>query len=187
MPIKTYEQSNLLLNQNFIEPAGAADLLACRGDMVLVEGEITDASGRRKPPTSTMRQAVVLARGDKLVLVSGFFDDLAKLPQFIARYSADYAPEVKILFFVANIADPLLVEDRGVRYHLEPLIDGLVWNELLDVAALEKGDLKGQSSGEKVVTVLKALADVKLPKRVVSLEQALGMTIEVELPTRGAV
>jgi hypothetical protein len=74
-----------------------------------------------------------------------------------------------------------------VRYHLEPLIDGLVWNELLDVAALEKGDLKGQSSGEKVVTVLKALADVKLPKQLVSLEQALGMTIEVELPTRGAV
>lgn len=35
--------------------------------------------------------------------------------------------------------------------------EGLLWNELLDMASLEKGDFKGQSPVEKIATVAKAL------------------------------
>jgi hypothetical protein len=186
MLLKDYEQRGLLANLNFIEPAGPG-LFAFRGDMVLVEGEVADASGRRKPPVASMRQAVVLADADKLKFAGAFLDDLAKLGTFIERYTPDFAPGMQALFFVANIPEPMVVEEAGVAFVLIPLIDGLVWNELLDVAALEKGDLKGQSSGEKVTTVVKSLATHKAKGDRLRLAEALTRTIEVELVSRGAV
>ena len=186
MLLQDYEQRCLLTNLNFIEPAGPG-LFAFRGDMVLVEGEVADASGRRKPPASSMRQAVVLAEEGALKFAAAFLDDLAKLGLFIERYAPDFAPDMRALFFVANIPEPMVVEEAGVAFALIPLIDGMVWNELLDVAALEKGDLKGQTSGEKVATVVKSLAGYKWKGDKLPLAEALTRTIEVELVSRGAV
>jgi len=186
MLLKDYEKRGLLTNLNFIEPAGPG-LFAFRGDMVLVEGEVADASGRRKPPASSMRQAVVLADEGMLKFAGAFLDDLAKLGIFLERYTPDFGPGMQALFFVANIPEPMVVEEAGVSFVLIPLLDGMVWNELLDVAALEKGDLKGQTSGEKVATVVKALAGNKWKGDRLSLGEALTRTIEVELVSRGAV
>ncbi|MDY0011521.1 MAG: hypothetical protein RBS40_01355 [Rhodocyclaceae bacterium] len=186
MLLKDYEQVGHYLNINFIEPAGPG-LFAYRGDMVLVEGEVADASGRRKPPSSWVRQAVLLADECKLRFVAAFLDDLAKLEVFIQRYARDFAPDMQAILFVANIPTPLVVREADVAFQLIPLLDGMVWNELLDLAALEKGDLKGQSSGEKVATVAKALATYKSKGEGLSLAEALTRTIEVVLESRGAV
>ncbi|MBL8447228.1 MAG: hypothetical protein JNJ44_07425 [Zoogloeaceae bacterium] len=186
MLLKDYDQRGLLINLNFIEPAGPA-MFGFRGDMVLVEGEVADASGRRRPPTSTVRQAVVLADAEKLKFVSAWLDDLAKLPLFLDRYGVDFAADLAAVFFVANIRDPLVVEEGGRQIALVPLLDGMVWNELLDLAALEKGDLKGQSSGQKISTVAKVLAAGPYKGERLPLAAALARTIEVELESRGAV
>jgi hypothetical protein len=69
--LKRHEDMNLLFISNFTGSAGTADTFVYRGDLVLVEGDIADASGRRKPPTATTRQSVRLAKADKLVLAAG--------------------------------------------------------------------------------------------------------------------
>lgn len=186
MLLKDYEQRGLLINLNFIEPAGPG-LFGFRGDMVLIEGEIADSSGRRRPPSSTVRQAVILADGEKLKFISAWLDDLAKLELFLKRYESDFAPDVAAVFLVANIGDPLVVVEGGREIALVPLLDGMVWNELLDLAALEKSDLKGQYSGQKITTVAKALAGNKFKGDRIPLAAALERTIEVELESRGAV
>ena len=38
--------------------------VAYRGELVLQEGEVADAQGRRKPPTEVLKQAAVLGDGD---------------------------------------------------------------------------------------------------------------------------
>lgn len=187
MILKSYEEKGLLFNSNFTEPAGEPGLFAYRGDLVLVEGDVADASGRRKPPTATIRQAVILAEGDKLVLVSGLFEDIARLPVFVERYAADFAPDMSAVFFVANIAKPIKLDLNGIRFALIPLEDGMVWNELLDELSLEKADLKGQSAGEKVATVKAALKNHVAKGEEVSLETALASTIEVKRGGRGPV
>ena len=187
MILKTYEEKGLLFNSNFTEPAGAPGLFAYRGDLVLVEGDVADASGRRKPPTSTIRQSVLLADGDKLVLSAGLLEDIARLPIFVERYAADFAPDMSAVFFVANIAKPIQVTIEGIRFALIPLEDGMVWNELLDELSLEKSDLKGQSAGEKVATVQAALKTHSPKGEAVTLETALANTIEVKRGGRGPV
>lgn len=187
MILQRYEQQGLLFNSNFTESAGAPGLFAYRGDLVLVEGEIGDASGRRKPPTATVRQSVLLADGDTLKLAAGLLDDIARLPVFIERYAGDFAPDVKVIFFVSNIGKPIQLSLDGVRYALLPLEDGMVWNELLDELHLEKSDLKGQSAGEKVATVSAAFKDYAAKGSELTLEAALAATIEVRRGGRGPV
>ncbi|MDO9597583.1 MAG: hypothetical protein Q7J47_07670 [Azoarcus sp.] len=187
MILQRYEQQGLLFNSNFTESAGAPDLFAYRGDLVLVQGEVGDASGRRKPPVATVRQSVLLADGDKLKLAAGLLDDIARLPVFIERYAADFAPDVKVIFFVSNIGKPVQLSLDGIRYALLPLEDGMVWNELLDELNIEKSELKSQSAGEKVATIGTAFQGYKAKGNEVTLEAALADTIEVKRGGRGPV
>ena len=60
MLLNTYEQNGRLFNMNFIEEAGAG-VSGYRGELVLVQGEVGDSAGRRKPPVSVIEQAVMLA------------------------------------------------------------------------------------------------------------------------------
>ncbi|THF56897.1 hypothetical protein [Pseudothauera rhizosphaerae] len=186
MLLKRYEEQALLFNSNFTEAAGPG-LTAYRGDLVLTEGEVADASGRRKPPTASVRQAVLLATADKLVLAAGLLDELAKLPLFVERYGADFAPDMQAVFFVNNIGKPVRVTLGGVKFQLLPLEDGMVWNELLEELRLEKSDLKGQSAGEKVATVCSSLKSFALKGAEATLEAALADTIEVRHGGRGPV
>lgn len=186
MLFDAYTQQGLFLNTNF-NALTSAGQQAYRGDLALVLGEVADASGRRLPPTATVRQAVLLAAGEKLLLASGFLDDVAKLSLFAERYAGDFAPDVKLLFFVANIARPLVVPLAGASAALLPLEDGMVWNELLEELHLDKDELKGQSAADKVATVFAAFAGYRAKGEAVTLAEAQTRTIAVRLGGRGAV
>lgn len=186
MLLDTYEQRGLLFNMNFKEAAGDG-LSAYRGELILIEGEVGDASGRRKPPVSVMKQSVILASADKLKLLAGLIEDLAELEPLFARYSADFAPDAKVLFFVVNIPKPLKVVVNGVTCELIPLLEGMIWNELIDLLALEKGDFKGQSAGRKVLTVFNSFSDYKSKAPAVTWAEALGSVIAVKREVRGAI
>lgn len=186
MLLNRYEQDGLFFNKNFVE-ASSDGQQAYRGDLVLIEGEVADASGRRRPPVATVRQAVMLCAGDKLQFVAGYLDDVARLEPFAQRYGTDFGPGINLLFFVGNIAAPLQIKLESTLVSLVPLEDGMVWNELLDEVKLDKDDLKGQSAADKVVTVLRAFADYRPKGDQVSLAEALTRTVEVKRSGRGPV
>lgn len=186
MLLDTFETQSLLYNSNFKDAAGPG-LQAYRGDLVLLEGEVADDMGRRKPPLATMVGAVLLADDAKLKFVSGSFDDIAHLPPFIEKYGASFAPDMGALIYVVNIDKPMRVETAGVDFILLPLADGLAWNELVDELHLEKSDFKGQSSGEKVKTVYQAFQDYRPKCEKVALEQALTRANGAKRAIHGAV
>ena len=75
-------------NSNFREAASESGWEAYRGELVLVEGEIADDQGRRKPPHALFKQAIVLAKGEELKLISGSLEELQHWPAFIKKNSA---------------------------------------------------------------------------------------------------
>lgn len=186
MLLDRYEQQGLLFNTNFKEAAGAT--VAYRGELVLKLGEVADAQGRRKPPTAVLKQAALLAEGESLKLVSGSLDELQELELFLDLYKGDLKPDTLAIFFVVNIPKPVLIVLDGVTIAAIPLVEGMAWNELIDLVGLEKGDFKGQSSGEKVVTLVKALqAEFKPKYPSLSYTEALATTVVVKREVRGAV
>lgn len=186
MLLDTFETQGLLFNSNFKDKAGSG-LQAYRGDLVLIEGEVADAMGRRKPPLATMVGAVMLADETQLKFVAGSLDDVAQLSAFVEKYQAFFAPGMGALLYVVNIAKPMIVELAGVSFALLPLADGLVWNELVDELRLDKSDFKGQSSGEKVYTLYKAYQDFRPRGENVSFEVAKGMITDAKRTIYGAV
>ncbi len=186
MLLDTFETQGLLFNSNFKDAAGSG-LQAYRGDLVLIEGEVADAMGRRKPPLATMVGAVMLADESQLKFVAGSLDEIAHLNAFIAKYQPYFAPGMGALFYVVNIAKPMLVEAAGIGFVLLPLADGLVWNELVDELRLEKSDFKGQSSGEKVYTLYKAYQDYRPRCENVPFDVALTRVTDAKRTIYGAV
>ena len=185
MLFDTYEQKGLLFNMNFKESEGR--YAGYRGDLVLGLGEVGDALGHRKPPTATIKNTVVLAENDKIKLYVGSLDDLALLPKILDYYKADFAADVEIILFVVNIDKPLVIEKDGFIFSAISMQEGLIWNELIDLAALEKGDFKGQSATGKIVTVYKALGDYKPKGDRVSFDEALCRTVALKRAGRGPV
>lgn len=186
MLLDTYEQQGRLFNTNFKEKTSAGSL-AYRGELVLVEGEVADAQGRRKPPVVLMKGAVLLSDADKLKLLAGTLDEMAHITSLLELYQADFAPDMRAMLYVVNIAKPMVADIAGIPFILIPMTDGMVWNEMVDELKLEKGDFKGQSSGDKVITVLEAFKDYAPKYDKVSLEEAMTRTNDAKRESRGPV
>lgn len=182
-----YVQNGQLFNTNFVEAATRPGFAASRGDLALVEGEIGDAQGRRKPPTEVLRQAVLLSEGDKLALFSGSLDDILQLPTLVAKYQPDFHAGTMIVLFVVNIPAPAILITETVRITLIPLQDGMVWNELTDLVALEKEDFKGLSVADKVLKVFDCLADFKPKYPQATLESVIAGRTSARREGRGPV
>ena len=185
MLFDAYEEKGLLFNMNFKEANGS--FAAYRGDLVLELGEVGDALGHRKPPTATIKNTIVLTENDKIKLYVGSLDELALLPKVLAYYQADFAADVRVIMFVVNINKPMVIETSGLEIAAIGMQEGLIWNELIDLAALDKGDFKGQSASEKIITVYKALSDYKPKGDKVSFDEALTRTVELKRAGRGPV
>lgn len=185
MLFDTYEQKGLLFNMNFKESEG--HFSSYRGDLVLELGEVGDVHGHLKPPVFTIKNTIVLAENDKIKLYVGSLDDLALLPKVFDYYKGDLASDVRFIIFVVNINKPMVIELDGHSISAIGMQEGLIWNELIDLAALDKGDFKGQSPTEKIVTVYKALADYKPKGDKLQFAEALSRTVDLKRAGRGPV
>ncbi len=174
-------------NSNFREGANAPGWEAYRGELVLIEGEITDDQGRRKPPHALFKQAIVLACGDELKMISGSLEELQHWPNFMEKFGADLKPDTVAVMFTVNIPKPFIATINGAKVVFIPLTEGLCWNELIDLVALEKGDFKGQGAGEKLLTVFNAFKGMKYKFPESTVEEALKTTNNAKREVHGAV
>jgi hypothetical protein len=152
---------SLFFNENFCESASEPGWQAYRGEFVLAEGEVADAQGRRKPPQSVLKQVVLLTSADKVKLLAGSLDELQELPLVVEKFGDALDADALAVLFTVNIDDPFIDTINGAKVVFVPLVQGMVWNELADLAALEKSDFKGQSAADKVVTLFEALKSTK--------------------------
>lgn len=187
MPLNRYEAANLFFNANFKETTSTGSGLAYRGELILKEGEIADTQGRRKPPVEVMKQAIALSEGEKLVLLSGSVDALQYFPALVEKYGADIQAGTIVVLFVVNIDQPFTAELNGANVVFIPLVQGMTWNELIDMVALEKGDFKGQSAADKVLTLYTALKAHKFSYPSSTLEIELGKTNQAKRENHGAI
>ncbi|MCB1901856.1 hypothetical protein [Cognatazoarcus halotolerans] len=177
----------LYFNANFRENASESGWVAYRGELVLKEGEVADAQGRRKPPVHVLKQVALLTSADQVMLLSGSLDTLQEFPFLIEKFGDGLKTGSVAVLFTVNIPDPFVTTTNGARLVFIPLVQGMAWNELIDLVALEKSDFKGQSAADKVVTVYRALIDhrFKFPEK--SVEEAMASTTSAKRENHGAI
>lgn len=185
MALSKYEEQGLLFNTNYLDKTD--DVAGYRGELVLIEGEVADDKGRKKPPAALMRHAILLDKDDKLVFVVGIIDKLELINTFIEKYKDDFAEDIKVLLYVVNLTKPMQVEMSGINFVLIPLTEGVAWNELIDELCLEKSDFKGQSPAEKIVTAYDEFKNYKPNYESADFDFALNNTADIKWETHGAV
>lgn len=178
---------SLFFNANFKEAASGTNFVAYRGEFIIKEGEVADAQGRRKPPSEVLKQAVLLAEGADLKLISGSLDELQQFPNLLAITGGDIKAGTIAVFFTVNIDKGFVSTINGATVVFIPLVQGMVWNELSDLVALDKADYKGQGASEKVVTLYNALKSYKFKYPEVSVEEAMKTTNNAKRETHGAI
>ncbi len=176
MIIKQYEEAGYLLNIAFAEASSNTGYAGFRGRLALVDGEIADDSGNRKPPHKVMEHTVLLSKDDTLALAAGSLDKLEYLNDFVTKYKDALSAETQAIMYVVDLTEPLQVELEGVTFALIPMQEGLTWNELMDEAGLDKSDLKKMSGADKVYAVWDDLKGFKAKGALVSMDEALTKT-----------
>lgn len=185
MSLDRYEP--LFFNANFKEAASSGGLVAYRGELVLKEGEVADANGRRKPPTEVLKQAILLGDAGGLKLISGSLDELQQYPFVVEKFGAEFNAGTIAVFFTVNIPTGFVTTTNGAKVAFIPLVQGMVWTELADLVALDKGDFKGLSAADKVVTVFDALKSYKFKLAENTVVEALKTTNNAKRETHGAI
>jgi hypothetical protein len=185
MSLDRYEP--LFFNANFKEAASVAGLVAYRGELILHEGEVADAQGRRKPSTDVLKQAILLGADDGLKLISGSLDELQQFPLVLEKFGSAFNAGTIAVFFTVNIPNSFVTTINGATVAFIVLVQGMVWNELADLVALDKGDFKGLSAADKVATVYGALKTLKFKLPVNTVEETLKTTNNAKRETHGAI
>lgn len=176
---------SLFFNSNFREAEDS--FVAYRGELILKEGEVADDQGRRKPPIEVLKQGILLTEGDTLKLLAGSLDALQHFPTLLEKFGNDITANTLVVLFVVNIDTPFIAKINGTAAVFIPLVQGMIWNELMDMVALEKGDFKGQGAAEKVVTMYRALLEQTFKFPEVSIEEAMTKTNQAKRVNHGAV
>ena len=174
-------------NSNFREAASDAGWEAYRGELIVIEGEVADEQGRRKPPVALFKQAIVLGQGDELKLLSGSLEELQHWPFLMEKFGGGLNPSTVAVMFTVNIPKPFVSVVNGATVAFIPLTEGLCWNELIDLVALEKGDFKGQGAADKVLTVFNAFKGFKFKYPEMSVDEALKTTNNAKRETHEAM
>lgn len=174
-------------NSNFREAASDATWEAYRGELIVIEGEVADDQGRRKPPVALFKQAIVLGQGDELKLLSGSLEELQHWPFLMEKFGSGLNPSTVAVMFTVNIPKPFVSVVNGATVAFIPLTEGLCWNELIDLAALEKGDFKGQGAADKVLTAFNAFKGHKFKYPEMSVDEALKTTNNAKRENHGAI
>lgn len=176
----------LFFNANFKETASTGSQVY-RGELVVKQGEVADAQGRRKPPVELLKQAIVQTSGEQLQLLCGSIDALQYFPSLLELYGQDIQPGTLMVMYTVNIDQPFCITVNGANVAFIPMVQGMVWNELIDLVALEKSDFKGQSGADKVVTVYEALKGHKFKYPTSTIEVELTKTNNAKRENHGAI
>ena len=118
-----------------------------------------------------LQQAAVLADETQLKFVTGLVDDVASIPVLLERYGKDMAADTLSVIFVINIDKPAIFDYYTSTVFLLPMDDGLPWSELMQLAGLEKADVKSLSPADKVQAVYRELTSFR-PRNAVNVALA---------------
>ncbi|MBZ0106165.1 MAG: hypothetical protein K8H84_11095 [Sulfuricella denitrificans] len=153
--------------------ASTASGFAFRGEIGIKLAE--SIAGEKRPPDIKTDQVFMFSDGDRITFYSSFLDNLADLEGLHALMSSFFTPEGKYVIYAGNV--DLLKKYRvklgDISYYVLPLDEGTVYNELLDLFYIEKGDLKKLDMGEKIETLATAAKKISARFPDTSWEQAL--------------
>lgn len=150
----------VLLSPTFSGPTHKANRYGFRGELGLKFPP--SLAGEKRPPEIKADQVIFAAEGDALVFLAVHVDSLAHLDDLRATFGPALTPAGKYFVFAGNvdISKKYLLDFGGVVFHVLPLDEATVYNEMLDLLYIDRGDLKKTPNEGKIDAMVEAASGV---------------------------
>lgn len=169
-PLQDLEQQKRLLSPVFKGTLKTADE-GFRGEIALKFAE--QVADEARPPEIAAFQTMFAASGGKFDFLACELDSLGYLGELRSVLGDYLKPEGKYFAFAGNmdILKKYAIDMDGIPFNVFPLDEATVYNELLELIGLERGELKKLDTAAKLDRIREAAAGYsdKLPQ--VSFEQ----------------
>lgn len=157
-PLKSLEPDKRLLSPVYKGPAGKAGPFGFRGEIALKFAQQLATEAR--PPEVQIDQVMTVADqgGTTLPFFSGVVASLAHLELLCQVLGEKVDPAGKYCLFATNldISKRYQIPCGGATWYVLPLDEATVYNELLDLFRIEKGDLKKLDTAGKLAAAADA-------------------------------
>ena len=149
-----------LLSPTFSGPTQKANRYGFRGELGLKFPP--SVAGEKRPPEIKADQVIFAAEGESLILLALHVDSLAHLDDIRETFGSALVPQGKYFVFAGNvdISKKFSLDFDGVTFFILPLDEATVYNELLDLLYLERGDLKKLPNEAKIDAIVEAAGSV---------------------------
>ena len=127
-----------------------------RGAIIIEEGKVISAS-KQLPPKAQAKQVIAIENDSKFELFACELETFSHFEPFVAKYKEFLSPDGIYMLFVIDLDVDGMFEYEGITFYAYTLDESSVWNEVLEKADLEKGDVKKLSNEEKIETIFDEL------------------------------
>lgn len=174
-PLADIDAEGRLLSPVYKGPTSRAGRFAFRGEIALKFQ--TALADEKRPPEIKLDQVMTVADTGAPVIpfLAGMAPSLEHLKLLCEVLGDKLGAEGKYFFFACNLDISLRfqIPYGGATFYVLPLDESTVYNELLDLFRLERGDLKKLDTAGKVMAIADAAARFKGKFEEISFEKGL--------------
>ena len=162
-------------------------LFGYRGSMIVEEGKALSPQ-RKLPPKIQAKQVIIACEDNAIKFMTCELESFNDFKPMFEKYKEFFTPEGIYVLYVTDLEGNGTFDYEGVTFTAFMLDESSVWNEILDLADLDKGDMKRQKKQEEKIEALYdelLTADTKEDKK--TYEQMCELIGESSKQLMGAV
>jgi hypothetical protein len=181
-----YMKTNDLAWQPSFSGELSGGLYGYRGAMIVEEGKQISPD-RKLPPKIQAKQVIMINEGEKIKFFASELESIEHFEPMFAKYKDFFSQEGLNLLYVTDLNKSGTFIYEGVTFTAFVLDESSVWNELLDLSSLDKGDLKKMSSEEKIEALYDELLTTDCKEEIRTFEEMLSLKGTSSKQLMGAV
>jgi len=162
-------------------------LVGYRGAMIVEEGKALSPD-RKLPPKIQARQVIMISDDTKIRFFACELESFNDFKPMFEKYSQFFSTDGLNLLYVTDLEKNGTFVYEDVKFTAFMLDESSVWNELLELASLEKSDMKSlKKNEEKIEKLYEELSDTDLEEQSKTYEEMLTFIGESSKQLMGAV
>lgn len=181
-----YMKENDLAWQPSFSGELSGGLYGYRGAMIIEQGKQISPD-RKLPPKIQAKQVIMINKDEKIKFFTCELESFHHFAPLFEKYKEFFTPDGLNILYVTDLDGNGTFEYEGVKFTAIMLDESSVWNELVDLADLDKGDLKKMSAEEKIEAVYEGLLDCDVEESAKTYEQMCELIGESSKQLMGAV
>lgn len=186
MSILQYIKENDLAWQPSFNGDLGNGLIGYRGALIVEEGKQLSPD-RKLPPKIQAKQVLLVADDSKMTFFASELESILHFEAFFNKYKAYFAPETLVILYVTDLDKNGTFTYDGVTINAYSLDESSVWNELLDLSGLDKGELKKLDNKKKIEVLYEGLLSADCGAKSMNFEEILSHKGESSKKIMGAV